>query len=166
MNEKQLGKALLKLDANELAGGPSVQQLTWKILERDRRRVRLLGIATTVLWLLSVVSVSSFFYLIFFAYRPRLQKLVFDLSDPEMHRGGPKYENWKDWYVGSLDVMDRIGRIAISGSIVIFLLAALTTVLYIFLSRRATLRQVNSSLVSISEQIKQLREELGKGLNH
>jgi hypothetical protein len=37
-------------------------------------------------------------------------------------------------------------------------LAAICTVLLILLSRRATLRQINASLLEISEQLKQLRQ--------
>jgi hypothetical protein len=42
--------------------------------------------------------------------------------------------------------------------IIFLMLAAVCTVLLILLSRRATLRQVNASLVEISEQLKQLRQ--------
>src|SRR5260370_39758417 len=126
MNEKQLGQALLKIDATVAAGGPNVQQLTWKILERDRRRVRWLGVLTTVFWMLTVTAVSVFSYYFFFAFRPRLQQLGLELSDPEMHKGGPRYEKWRDFYVSSLDIMDTASRIFVSGSIVFLFLAALT----------------------------------------
>jgi hypothetical protein len=46
----------------------------------------------------------------------------------------------------------------ISFSVAVLALAALGTVLLIFASRRATLRQVNASLMVIGEQLKQLRQ--------
>jgi type II secretory pathway pseudopilin PulG len=49
------------------------------------------------------------------------------------------------------------GLWVVAGAIVSLLLAALFTVLLVFSSRRATLRQINVSLMEISEQLKQLR---------
>ena len=42
MSEKDLGKALLRLDASTLAAVPDARQQTWNILAHDRRRVRFL----------------------------------------------------------------------------------------------------------------------------
>ena len=47
MSESDVGKALLKVDALDLAGVPDSQQLTWKILEHDRRLVRRLTALTS-----------------------------------------------------------------------------------------------------------------------
>ena len=50
-----------------------------------------------------------------------------------------------------IDYRGRDGRGRHSG------MAALSTVLLVLASRRATLRQINASLLEISEQLKQLR---------
>jgi hypothetical protein len=50
-----------------------------------------------------------------------------------------------------------VGRLLVLGCIISLLLAAICTVLLTLLSRRATLRQINASLLEISEQLKQLR---------
>ena len=50
----------------------------------------------------------------------------------------------------------------LAACVAVIAFAALSTVLLVFTSRRATLRQVNASLVEISEQLKQLRVALGK----
>jgi hypothetical protein len=50
----------------------------------------------------------------------------------------------------------------LSACVAVVAFAALSTVLLVFASRRATLRQVNASLVEISEQLKQLRVQSGK----
>ena len=49
------------------------------------------------------------------------------------------------------------GTLLIAFSVAVLALAALCTVLLLFASRRATLRQVNASLLEIAEQLKQLR---------
>ena len=49
------------------------------------------------------------------------------------------------------------GTLLIAFSVAVMSLTAVFTILLIFASRRATLRQVNASLVEISEQLKQLR---------
>ena len=55
MSEKELGKALLDLDALALAGVPDARQQTWRVLERDRRRVRRLTDLTVAVWVLAML---------------------------------------------------------------------------------------------------------------
>ena len=93
MSEKELGKALLNLDALALAGVPDARQQTWLVLERDRRRVRRLTALTVLVWVLAMLLA----------------------------------------------------------------LAAICTVRLVFASRRATLRQLNASLLEVAEQLKRLR---------
>ena len=50
MGEKELGRALLQLDSEHLTGNSDTRQQTWKILERDRRRVWWLTAITVALW--------------------------------------------------------------------------------------------------------------------
>ena len=54
------------------------------------------------------------------------------------------------FYKGTLHIAFAVGALS---------LAAIFTVLLIFSSRRATLRQVNASLIEIAAQLKQLRAE-------
>ncbi len=57
MSEKQLGKALLDLDAAQLAGVPDMRQQTWRIVQRDGRRVWWLTVVTMVLWAAALTMV-------------------------------------------------------------------------------------------------------------
>src|SRR4051794_38748258 len=50
MSEKELGRALLELDSQKLAGVPDAREQTWKVLERDRRRVWWWTALTIGLW--------------------------------------------------------------------------------------------------------------------
>src|SRR3989442_3090515 len=79
VSEKELGKALLRLDALDLAAVPEARQQVWRVLERDRRRVRFLTILTTATWLLAVALILTVlvnFGLIF----PAQAKLVHDIE--------------------------------------------------------------------------------------
>ena len=144
MTEKELGKALLNLDMAPPLASPDPRQLTRQVLQRDRRRIRWLTGLATLFWVLTAVGILCLcpFYLMFIA--PRLRAY---------QAGRAQLAN--DW-----DAWATVGDWAaywILACIIAFLLAALCTVLLVLLSRRATLRQINASLLEISEQLKQLR---------
>src|SRR3954451_5825781 len=61
MSDSDLGDALLRLDAAQLAGVPDVKQQTWRILDRDARRVRRLTLLAVLLWLLAALLVVLVF---------------------------------------------------------------------------------------------------------
>jgi hypothetical protein len=145
MTEKELGKALLNLDLVPAPAAPDPRQLTQKILERDRKRIRLLAGLATLFWVLTTVGIVCLcpFYVMIVA--PRLRAYQAGRAQLE--------KDWNDWaMVGDWAVY------WILACIISLLLAAICTVLLILLSRRATLRQINASLVEISEQLKQLRK--------
>jgi hypothetical protein len=145
MTEKELGRALLSLDVAPPPAASDPRQLTRQILERDRRRIRRLASLATLFWMLTAAGILSLcpFYVIVVA--PRLRAY---------QAGRAQLANdWNDWAM--------VGDWAaywILACITSLLLAAICTVLLILLSRRATLRQINASLVEISEQLGQLRQ--------
>jgi hypothetical protein len=53
MGERELGKALLDLDATSVVKGADVRRQTQVVLERDRRWLRLVTFATVAVWLLA-----------------------------------------------------------------------------------------------------------------
>ena len=55
-------------------------------------------------------------------------------------------------------IMSRMITVGITVSIGVLALAAGSTVFLVLASRRATLRQINASLLEISDQLKQLRK--------
>jgi hypothetical protein len=145
MTEKELGRALLNLDLTPSPAAPDPQHLTRKILQRDRRRIRLLAGLATFFWVLATAGVVWLisFYLVYVA--PRLR--AYGAGRAQLAN------DWNDWALVS-----DWGARSILACIIALLLAAVCTVLLILLSRRATLRQINASLVEISEQLKQLRQ--------
>jgi hypothetical protein len=127
-----------------------VQQQTWTILERDRRRVRFLTGLTFAVWLLSTALIWLVlvkFGLLF----PQAAKLRMDTE-----RGvvtAAEREKMKD----DLLLGFQKGTLVIAFSVAVLGLAAFCSVLLSLASRRATLRQINASLVEISAQLKGLQ---------
>jgi hypothetical protein len=145
MTEKELGRTLLDLALAPSPAAPDPRELTRNVLGRDRRRVRLLTVLATLFWVLTTAGTVCLcpFYVIVVA--PRLRAY---------QAGRARLEHdWNDWAM--------VGDWAaywVLACILSLLLAAVCTVLLILASRRATLRQINASLVVVSEQLKQLRQ--------
>jgi hypothetical protein len=150
MNERELGKALLNLGSPDSADALDAQQMTRRILTRDRRRVVLLTALTLALWLLALVLVATAM-IAFGLILPQQVKLNQEVAEKRL----------------TLEERDAIQRVHLMGTqkvlvliglgVTILGLAALATVLLVLASRRATLRQINAQLVVISEQLKNLR---------
>ena len=144
MSERDVGKALLGLDAADLAGVPDARRLTWQVLERDRRRLRRLAGLATLFWVLTAAGVIWLVFFYFLQVAPRLRAYG---------AGRAQLQNdWNDWAL----VGDWAAQSILAGMIAL-LAAAVCTILLVVLSRRATLRQINASLIEISEQLRQLR---------
>ena len=148
MTEKELGKALLNVDLAPAPAVPDTRLLTQTILERDRRRVRLLASLATLFWVLTTAGIVCLcpFYVIVVA--PRLRAY---------QAGRARLENdWNDWALAG-----DWTAYWILACILVLLLAAVSTLLLILATRRATLRQINASLAVISEQLRQLQASKG-----
>lgn len=150
MGEHELGKALLKLDALNISGVPDDRQLTWRVLERDRRRVRWLTGLTIGVWLLAVLMI--FKVLVGLALlMPAQAKLKIDSESGKITAAE----------LARLDLEYKIGfemaSVVIAFSVAVLAVAAFLTVLLTLASRRATLRQINAGLREISEQLRVLQ---------
>ena len=145
MNERELAKALL-----QRAGAmPSSEQITARILARDRRRVLVVTTMTVLTWLLAiglVVAVLVIFGLLF----PRQAQLMMDIEKGELsaqERIAIQATHFVAFAKAALLSVFAIAILAV---------ASLGSLLLMFLIRRATLRQINASLREISEQLKRL----------
>jgi hypothetical protein len=153
MDDREPGRALLGLEGAEPAVAPEVRRQVEQILRRDRRRVRLLAALAVSLWAAASAGVFLISYVFFTALLPKLQAYY---RRPEEHAG-----RWAE----QGDIWAVIGQgIAwvVTASFAALLAAAVSTVALVLTSRRATLRQINASLAGISEQLRQLRQALGK----
>jgi hypothetical protein len=143
VNESELGRALLNLEST---APPSAnpRELTRRIVNRDRRRVRILAGMATFFWVLTAAGIVAVcpFYVMFIAPRLRAYKL-----------GGAQLDqDWNDWATAG-----EWAAWWLTACILSLLAAAICTVLLTLVTRRATLRQINASLLEISEHLKQLR---------
>ena len=179
MNDKQLGDALVKLDAADLASVPAAHKQTWEILQQDHRRVRWWTILTILAWLpaaglsLLVVVMLGFLcpldaklYQLTHGERDvdgRPIRAVRDTSgheehaEPAAHDSGyahrahvdiQELERTVDLGFKKMTVLTAMALLALS-------FAMLASFALIFATRRATLRQINASLLVIADQLKQ-----------
>jgi Mn2+/Fe2+ NRAMP family transporter len=156
MTERELGKALLKLDVADLSGVPDARALAWQVIEHDRRRVRALAWGTIAVWLLSValiLGVLVFYALLF----PKQAKLRMDAEQGRVTAAEQRQAEEEH------RIAFQMGTVLIAFGVAVLAAAALCTVLLALAARRATLRQINASLLEITEQLRQLRAAGGSG---
>lgn len=151
MNDREIGKALLNLDTGMSAGAPDPRQLAGKVLQQERRRIRLLTGLTILLWLVAAAGVFWVTYVATWHIYPKQHKLMRDATLSNL----PVEEivAIQALHFQALEVCTRV----VAAAFVALTLAALCTVLLVLVSRRATLRQINAQLAEISEQLRQLQ---------
>jgi hypothetical protein len=144
MNEKKTGKALVHLENSSPKSTRDPGEIAQQIIKRDRLRIQLLAGVSALLWILTVAGVIWLIVFYFMYVVPRLDAYA---------AGRLQLDNdWHEWIRAF-----NAGAQIILTCIVAFLMAALGTVLLVFASRSATLRQINADLAEISEQLRQLR---------
>jgi hypothetical protein len=152
MSEKELGRALLDLDSQKLAGVPDMREQTWRILESDRRRVRRWTVLTIALWAAALVMVLLMlvaFGLVF----PLQAKLR---EDAQVARLGLTPDQAAEAQFNAQIIFQMI-TVGVTASVGLACFAILSSVFLSLASRRATLRQINASLLEISNQLRDLR---------
>jgi hypothetical protein len=150
MSEKELGQALLNLDARTLAGVGDTREQTWKILERDRRRVWWLTALTVTLWAAAILMVL--WMLVGMALlMPMEAHLIQDAR--EFQRLSP--EQRAEAQIKAR-IMFQMITVGITCSVGLSCLAILASIILGAASRRATLRQINANLLEISRQLKEI----------
>jgi p-aminobenzoyl-glutamate transporter AbgT len=140
MDDKELGKALLALDTTPKPSDLEPKQLARNIVARDRRRIRWLTGLSIAFWIAAVGGIVWLATMYFVIIEPRLVAY----SSGRAHLEA----DWKDWA--------RAGDLAARSllvCLVTLLLAAISTVLLILLSRHSTLRQIDASLGELSEAL-------------
>jgi hypothetical protein len=152
MSEKELGRALLDLDSRKLAGVADPREETWKILERDRRRVWWLTAASVGLWSVAILMVLGM--MVAFALIFPLQAKLRD--EAQQARVGLTPETAVDAQFKA-QMAFQMGVVGVTVSVGLTCLAVLASLLLNIANRRATLRQINASLLEISQQLRELR---------
>lgn len=148
MKESELSKALLRFDAGLSAGEPDPRQQVRDVIRRDRLRIRVLTAVTVILWLAALLTTVVLVWTSIVKLFPRLDKALQDAGKiPANHY--QQIETTFAYVIG-------YGATLLAASVGVLALAALGTVLLVFTARRATIRQVNATLIDISDQLKHL----------
>jgi hypothetical protein len=135
------------LDAAASASGADAQQITRRVLERDRRRVRILAAITILLWVLAALGIVLVLGALLFVHPAMLEPIREGVTAADRER----FEHVR------LMMLEKTTAVA-AISVAILALAALGTVFLVFVAHAATIRRVNSTLIEISEQLKQLKK--------
>jgi hypothetical protein len=166
MSEQDLGKSLLQANSANAVQPLDGRQLTAHILERDRRRIRLLGAVILLLWLLGAIGVTYAVY----ELSINIPRYLAFQGEKAGTRSMEKRQDYQEGYLGGV----LVGLAVITSSLAVLALASLGTFLLVLDTRRATLRQINSSLALISERLNQLGqlrerehlEQIAQGNSH
>ncbi|HZW32050.1 MAG TPA: hypothetical protein VFF52_15165 [Isosphaeraceae bacterium] len=142
MSDKELARALLRLGATEEPEAPSPKEQIRRILARDRHLVKLLTALTVFLWLGSVVVLYYFMFEVVGLYA-RVEQVGGAGNDPFVK---PVYQF----------------LLALASSVEALSLAFLSSMILLFVTRRASLRQINAGLLDLTEKLDRLEESLAK----
>src|SRR5262249_35267425 len=142
MSESEFRKALLRGEEPV-----DVETMTYRVLRRDRRRIWILGIVCVIAWILVVMLPWAFLMPAMAKALEHQQQIAHGevphlVADQENHRVDPAIQ---PVVMGTMYTF-------VSNVICMFV-AAVSTVLLIVASRRATLRQVNARLAEISARL-------------
>jgi hypothetical protein len=147
MGEQELIRALQDLVARHTPR-PDPRRLHAELLARDHWRVQLLASVTALLWL---GGIAGLLYMIFWfnrfiiAYAPEAPEQIGRWYTSEQFHAKMELHHSLEGCLAAVPAL---------------LLAALGTVWLVFSSRRATLNQINLSLAEISDQLRQMRQQL------
>jgi hypothetical protein len=137
MSEHNLSKALLRLGASELANPPGSHDQVQRVLARDRVRVRIVVAITVFFWLLAAI--------VLYGSMAQLIGLI-----AQIQRAGAQGIDPNLAAVYKFLIM-------LAASVEALVLAVVGSVVLVFASRRATLRQINASLIEISRKLSPLQ---------
>jgi hypothetical protein len=154
MNEKQIAKELLK--HSPALPQPSVEQITSKILARDRLKIRIVTAMTVITWLSAVALILTVLVMLGLIF-PKQAQLMRDIEQG-------KLSVEQRTTIQSVHIVAfQKAALLVAFSVSILAAAALCSLLLTFMIRRATLRQINASLLQISDQLKRLSPGLTGG---
>lgn len=143
MSYQDLGDALLKLD---LTSGdvPQAVQVE-RIIASDRNRIKWLTRLTVTMWFLAAAG-AVLIAVVGACVFPAIAHALNEAGQGELDQPNSPFLMLAKLMAASI-VCGSLSFIVLVG-------AGLSTVLLVFRSRRATLRQINANLLRISEQLK------------
>jgi hypothetical protein len=172
--KKTLADNLLAIDSRMPNSPAEGREVAKKTMLRDRRRVRILTWMTIGFFLFTVIGICGSVYWYYIKVVPVMFHLDQDISQlvPQIHdleEGVSKLSPQTNLAIStaiSCNILYKIQLVNLGGTMALFvvmLAAAFCTVLLIMASRRATLGQIQSSLLALSEQFDALERSLHDG---
>lgn len=171
--KKALVDALLAIDSRMPTSSAEAREVAKEILRRDRRRVRILTGMTVGFFLLTVIGICFSVFLYYLKIVPEMMNFHHDCALLEQQLAKQESQPSKP------DLLALIARMTIAQGwtfenqvvtlwanlavLAVMLAAALCTVLLIMATHRATLRQIQASLLVLSEQFETLKQSLQGG---
>lgn len=151
MSEKELIQALRDLIDRDAPPALEARLVAQEIVRRDAWRLRILAGLSIVFWIVGIAGI----FVVFFSLR---NYLIVTSGGIELLATDPSLRmaifSWERTVNHSLEVS--------MGCLVAWMLGSLCTIWLISSSRRATLSQINLSLLRLSEEMKQLRQPPGE----
>ncbi|MCE5303892.1 MAG: hypothetical protein LLF97_12400 [Planctomycetaceae bacterium] len=172
--KKALVDTLLAIDSSVPTSSAEGREVAKEVLHRDRRRVRILTWTTSGLFLFTVIGLclsACWYYLKVVPEMNGLQRAISELDpqvcklEPQPSKPGPLASTavMAAW---QCHILYRILLATVGGIVALLafmLAAAICTVLLIRATRGATLRQIQASLLALSEQFDSLQQSLQGG---
>lgn len=155
MSENELARALLQLDGG-LPVLPDMKSMTQRVLEQDQKKVRRLYWLTILLWL-GASGLAVFVFIRMGLVMPLQAKFRMQLMEGKLTD--------REYTLAQLQtqVAAQMLTLAVAGSVMVLGMASFLTLIFVQVSRQATLRQVSASLLEIAEQLKRLRQGANPG---
>jgi hypothetical protein len=138
MNEKELADKLLNLSASEFSNPAGPRELTRRVIARDRRRVTALAAVAFVFWLGAIV--------VLYVFVGELLGLYTQFHQAQGPATDPNAAHVYRFLLGLSASIEALG------------FALLVTMILLFVSRRASLRQINANLIEISDKLEQFEQ--------
>jgi hypothetical protein len=166
--------ALLAIDSRTPSSSAEGREIAKEALRRDRRRVRVLTWTTIGCFLLAVIAICLPVYFYYLRLAPGMERCQRDLAalEQQFHKERPK-DSEPDLLAmtasmtaglgGALVSLTEVYLCGISALLAVILAAAFCTLLLITATRRATLRQIQVSLLTLSDQFDTLQRSLQGG---
>jgi hypothetical protein len=121
-----------------------------RTIDRDRRIIKGLMIGSAILWLVVLGAVAWLLQIHFNSVAPRLEA---------MRRAAEESGTRADAWSSSMDTVIAYGVAITVGLVGLLALLTAGVVALLFASRRATLRQINASLLQLSRQLHEIQQE-------
>jgi hypothetical protein len=176
--KKALVDTLLAIDSRMPTSSAEGREIAKQVLRRDRRRVRIITWMTMGFFLLTIIGICGCVYWYSIKVLPGMNRFQLDIHDLDQQLIKREDQLAKQEPQPSKpDLLAMTARISaaasyqlfmiqhanLGGTMVLFvvmLAAAFCTVLLIMATRGATLRQIQASLLALSEQFDALQQSL------